>query len=73
MGLYDDCPCKHCVKPKRHPGCHGHYKEKDEWDDTIKTAKDAIRTEQKRDEQATSFLVASQMRVAKRLKLNKWR
>ena len=73
MGLYDECPCKHCVKPKRHPGYHGHCKEKDEWDDTIKAAKDAIRTEQKRDEQATSFLVASQMRVAKRLKLNKGR
>lgn len=73
MGMYDDCPCKYCVKPKRHPGCHGHCKEKDEWDDTIKAAKDAIRTEQKRNEQATSFLVESQMKVAKRLKLNKWR
>lgn len=73
MGLYDDCPCKYCVPPKRHPGCHGHCKDEDKWNEKKKTAQDAIRTEQKRNEQATSFLVESQMRVARRLKLNKWR
>ena len=73
MGLYDDCPCKDCVPPKRHPGCHRNCKEKDEWNDTVKAAKDAIITEQKRHDQATGFLVESQFRVAKRLKLNRWR
>ena len=73
MGMYDDCPCRYCVPPKRHLGCHGHCKEKDDWDDTRKAARDAIKTEQERHNQATGFLVESQMKVAKRLKLNKWR
>lgn len=75
MGLYDDCPCNGCEKPKRHIGCHSHCPDKAKWDKKTKATKDAILTEQKRNEQATSFLVESQLRVAKRLKINnrRWR
>lgn len=32
----DDCPCKLCIPPKRHTGCHGTCEEYISWDDEHK-------------------------------------
>ena len=73
MGLYSDCPCKDCVPPKRHELCHSTCPDKKAWDEKKKAAIDAIKAEKDRHIEATGFIVDSQLRVARRLKLNKWK
>jgi hypothetical protein len=73
MGLYDDCPCKGCVAPKRHDLCHSTCEDKKAWDESRKSLFKKVRKERIKDYQATSFLVESQQKVARRLRMNKWR
>lgn len=30
----ENCPCRPCVAPKRHPGCHGTCPEYKEWNES---------------------------------------
>lgn len=71
--FYRTCPCKNCVAPKRHPGCHSDCSDKREWDTKKDKLMQEIQAEKSKQYEATGFLVDSQLRVAKRLKMNKWR
>lgn len=56
MGMYDNCPCRGCVAPKRQPGCHGECPEKAAWDGKVSEAKEAIRKEKARSGTALGFI-----------------
>ena len=71
MGLYDDNPCKGCVAPKRHLGCHATCKEHADWKAVKQDAYDIINRERKRDSLVLGLIVDSQRRVDKRLKIKK--
>lgn len=71
--FYRTCPCKNCVAPKRHPGCHSTCQFKLAWDEKKDQLMKKIQEEKKKDHEATGFLVDSQMKVVKRLKLDKWK
>lgn len=40
-----NCPCKECVPPKRHYGCHGSCEPYTEWAKNRREAVDALRKE----------------------------
>ncbi|MBO7727832.1 MAG: hypothetical protein J6S50_04865 [Oscillospiraceae bacterium] len=65
MGMYDNCPCRECVAPKRHPGCHGSCPDKAEWDKTFGEAKAAIRQEVRRGQIVGGFIAGNSRRVDK--------
>jgi hypothetical protein len=41
----EDCPCKYCVAPKRHPGCHADCDEYKKWD--IKHQQELVKIREK--------------------------
>lgn len=65
MGLYDDSPCKECVKPKRYPGCHATCPERKEWADNLQANKDKIRAEKDKEDAVYDAL--------KRTKKTRWK
>ncbi len=56
MGIYDDCPCFGCEKPKRHYGCHSTCPDKAQWDANKKGIKDKIYYEKKKGYDASAVL-----------------
>jgi hypothetical protein len=44
------CPCKNCVAPKRHSGCHGHCKEYIEWNEIHKQELELIQAKRHEEE-----------------------
>ncbi len=48
----NDCPCKECVAPKRHVGCHGTCRGYIDWKTADEKKKDA---ERKRKEQEVAI------------------
>ena len=73
MGMNDDRPCRGCVPPKRHPGCHADCPEDLAWVKEHKECFEAAKAERNKHIEATGFIVDSQLRTAKRLRLNKWK
>ena len=73
MGMNDDRPCRGCVEPKRHPGCHADCPDDLAWVEAHKTRFDAMKEEHDKHYEAMSFIVRSQLRTAKRLRLNRWK
>lgn len=71
--FYCTCPCKDCIKPKRHPGCHADCADKLEWDVKKDKLMKDIQSEKSKRYESIGFLVDSQLRVAKRTQKNRWR
>lgn len=50
-------PCRYCVAPKRHPGCHEHCKARKEWKEETDLAKAEIRKEYLKDIDVRSYMI----------------
>lgn len=60
MGMYEGNPCRHCVTPKRHPGCHAECPEYAEWRANYNDVKARHDEEVKNDLLVDDFVVAGQ-------------
>lgn len=56
MSLWRDNPCKHCVAPKRQPGCHGWCVERKEWLERVNADKAAIKAQKEKDDAVCSTM-----------------
>lgn len=67
MGMYDKCPCRYCVPPKRHLGCHGDCLEKKQWDQDLSEIKKTIYEDKERHQQSMNVLINSAQQGKKRI------
>lgn len=47
--ILSSCPCRYCVAPRRHPGCHAICKDYKEWNTLHKQELDRIRKAREED------------------------
>lgn len=66
MMLDNVCPCRDCVAPKRHAGCHGHCEEYKTWDNARKQELDKIRSAKNAESDYTYMCVQRHARAIKR-------
>lgn len=66
VGIYDDCPCFGCEKPKRHYGCHSKCPDKARWDADKKELMDKINSEKQKDYTAGAVLAEGAAKARKK-------
>lgn len=69
MGFYEgDNPCRNCVAPKRHPGCHGACEEHAAWKEKVNEKKNQYINGSKQDH----LMMSVEKRRAVRIRKRKW-
>jgi len=61
------CPCRYCVAPKRHPGCHAECPEYKEWDAEHQQHLEEVR-KKKQEESVGCLPYNTQCRIIKIMK-----
>lgn len=63
-----DNPCRYCVAPKRHPGCHDRCPERAEWLEDFELKKECIRIAKEEESAMTDYRQQTWRRIKRRFR-----